>query len=42
MGGVGVSVLLDSEGKPVITDKQILSGMQRRTWWERIFKWFVF
>ena len=36
--GVGISVLLDSEGKPVITDKEILSGMQRRTWWERIFK----
>ena len=35
--GIGLTVMLDTEGKPVITSKEILSAMQRRTWWERIF-----
>ena len=36
--GVGITVMLDSDGKPVITNKEIRSAWQRRTWWERIFK----
>jgi len=36
--GVGLTIMLDSDGKPVITKKEIRSAMQRRTWWERIFK----
>jgi hypothetical protein len=36
--GVGITVLLDSDGKPVITNNEVRSERQRRTWWERIFK----
>jgi len=36
--GVGLTLMLDSDGKPVITNKEIRSSMQQRTWWERIFK----
>ena len=36
--GVGLTVLLDSDGKPDITKKEIRLTMQQRTWWERIFK----
>jgi len=36
--GVALTVMLDSDGKPVITNKEIRSAMQRRTWWERIFE----
>ena len=36
--GVSLTVMLDSDGKPVITNKEIRSTMQRRTWWERIFE----